>query len=84
MKKAMKQGKKSKKMDTMLRAAAMKKIRATKINDATDDENTMKNADSRKTGVTIQNEDEADSFSSKIAGVYTGTIFMDVHSLSTD
>ena len=84
MEKVMKQGKESKEMSTMLRAAVMKKTRVTKINGATDDGNTVKDADSRKTEVAIQNEDEADSFSSKIAGAYTGTIFMDVCSLSTD
>ena len=80
----MKQEKESKKMGTMLRAAAMKKIRVTKTNDATDDENTVEDADSRKTGVAIQSENEADLFPSKIAGAYTGMIFMDVCSLSTD
>ena len=84
MEEAVKQEKESKKMGTMLRAAAMKKIRVTKINGATDDENTVEDADSRKTEVTIQNENEADLFSSKIAGAYTGMIFMNVCSLSTD
>ena len=84
MKKTVKQEKKSKKIDTMLRAAAMKKTRVTKTNGATDDENTVEDADFRNTGVAIQSENEADLFLSKIAGAYTGTIFMDVHSLSTD